>query len=48
MDRNIGLLKYDDGMNQTNLQYEDVFDCEVLIPPEDDQVNIANFLDAKC
>lgn len=48
MDRNVGLLKYDDGMNQTNLQYEDVYNCEVIIPPEQEQIRIACLLDKKC
>ena len=48
MDRNIGLLKFDDGMNQTNLQYEDIYNCEVLIPPLADQKKISGYLDVKC
>lgn len=48
MDRNVGLLKYDDGMNQTNLQYEDVYNCKLVIPNFDEQVKIADYLDNKC
>ena len=34
--------------NQTNLQYEDVYNCKVLIPPLLEQEDIANYLDSKC
>jgi len=44
MDRNRGLLKYDDGVNQTNLKNDQVRNCYVLIPPPKEQDNIACFI----
>lgn len=48
MDRNYGLLKYDDGTNQTNLQYINVLNCYVIIPSISEQHKISSFLDRKC
>lgn len=48
MDRNKGLLRYDDGINQTNLKYSEVLNCFVTVPPMDEQVKIAEYLDNKC
>ncbi|MGN0327698.1 MAG: restriction endonuclease subunit S [Lachnospira sp.] len=48
MDRNKGLLQYDDGTNQTNLKYSDVLNCYVTVPPKEEQKIIADYLDDKC
>lgn len=48
MDRNYGLLKYDDGLNQTNLQYNNVLNCPIIVPPIQEQQKIADYLDKKC
>lgn len=48
MDRNYGLLKYDDGLNQTNLQYNNVLNCPIVVPPIQEQKKIADYLDEKC
>lgn len=48
MDRNKGLLQYDDGTNQTNLKYSEVLNCYVTVPPKEEQKVIADYLDNKC
>lgn len=48
MDRNLGLLQYDDGTNQTNLKYSEVLNCYVTVPPIDEQNQIAVYLEEKC
>lgn len=48
MNRNKGLLKYDDGTNQTNLKYADVLNCYITLPPLDEQKRISEYLDKRC
>lgn len=45
MDRNLELLSYDDGVNQTNLKKENVLNCKVIVPSIDEQESIVNYLD---
>lgn len=48
MDRNKGLLRYDDGTNQTNLKYSEVLNCYVTVPPRKEQDEIAEYLKDRC
>ena len=45
MDRNLELLSYDDGVNQTNLKKENILNCKVLVPPTEEQEKIVEYLD---
>lgn len=45
MDRNLELLSYDDGVNQTNLKKENILNCKVLVPTNTEQEEIVNYLD---
>lgn len=44
LNRNKYFLKFDDGVNQTNLKKEDILKCPVLVPNITEQQKIANFL----
>ncbi len=46
IDRNIHFLKYDDGANQTHLSNSTFLMCPLLVPPEAEQMQIANHLDS--
>jgi len=48
LNRNQGLLIFDDGINQTNLRKPDLINLMFLIPPLVEQKQIANYLDTKC
>lgn len=48
VNRNQGLLMYDDGINQTNLRKPDLLNCRFLSPSLLEQQEIADFLDRKC
>ena len=48
LNRNQFFLNFDDGSNQTNLKKESVVNCPVLVPPEEVQKRIADYLDSKC
>ncbi len=44
LDRNKNYLKFDDGVNQTNLKKEDVLDIVIRIPKLSYQIDVANIL----
>ncbi|MCF6437182.1 restriction endonuclease subunit S [Pseudoalteromonas sp. MMG022] len=44
LNRNTYFLKFDDGVKQTNLRKDDILNCPVQLPPEDEQKYIANLL----
>lgn len=44
LNRNPFLLKFDDGVKQTNLRKDEVLSCPIPIPPLLEQQRIANFL----
>jgi type I restriction enzyme S subunit len=48
LNRNNGLLLFDDGINQTNLRKPDLLNLTFLIPSHKEQEKIANYLDKKC
>lgn len=48
LNRNNGLLLFDDGINQTNLRKADLLNLTFLIPSHKEQEKIANYLDKKC
>ncbi|MEL0603815.1 restriction endonuclease subunit S [Pseudoalteromonas undina] len=46
LNRNSYFLKFDDGVQQTNLRKDDMLNCPVQLPPVDEQESIAEFLKA--
>lgn len=44
LDRNPGLLRHDDGFNQTHLSNHDFLKMPVLVPPPDEQADISEWL----
>lgn len=48
LNRNEGLLSFDDGINQTNLRKPDLLNLIFLIPTVKEQTKIVNYLDNKC
>ncbi|MFV0225051.1 restriction endonuclease subunit S [Empedobacter falsenii] len=46
INRNSYFLKFDDGVNQTNLKKNEVLNCPLSIPSIEEQTKIANFLSA--
>ncbi len=48
LNRNNGLLLFDDGINQTNLRKPDLLNLIFLIPSPKEQERIAVYLDGKC
>jgi type I restriction enzyme S subunit len=45
LNRNMYLLSFDNGENQTNLRKDDILNCELLVPPLPEQQRIVNILD---
>lgn len=48
LNRSQGLLLFDDGINQTNLRKPDLLNLPFLLPKEQEQQRIADYLDKKC
>ena len=44
VDRNSYFLRFDDGVNQTNLRKDEVLSCPILVPPYQEQKKIAAIL----
>lgn len=47
LDRNPEFLQHDDGINQTHLSNSDFLKPQFPFPPHEEQVSIADFLDAE-